>query len=308
MKHKAFTLVELLVVIAIIGILVGMLFPAIQAVREAARRTTCSNNMRQHVIATHNFEGVFKHFPPGGSRTGHGGYTWGTYILPYIEQENIHGEVLEECGDWGPDPNGRVGSIFCNGYWAGNWTIPGPENHVIPVFICPTDTLPVIRPSVSVDWQCGKSNYAGCLGGGHNANDGIYNRFMTSIRRFASVKDGTSNTIMYGEVGGPFPGAPNGENPTFPLWAGSPKKGGSNSLSHFANLREAWYGVPINLSSGGGPTGDPDDWNTGFGSAHPAGCNFSYADGSVQFISDSVDLDVYSNIGAMNDGNVDVNF
>lgn len=107
--HRGFTLVELLVVIAIIGILVGMLLPAVQQVREAARRTSCSNNMRQLGLALQNFEGTFKHFPPGYSSTptrdgtvpsgvfidsqtwdAAPGWGWGAWLLPFIEGDNIH--------------------------------------------------------------------------------------------------------------------------------------------------------------------------------------------------------------------------
>lgn len=317
--RSAFTLVELLVVIAIIGILIGMLLPAVQQVREAARRTQCMNNLRQQGLALHNFESSYMHFPPGGSRSGqfqggHGGYTWGYFILPYIEQNNLHGQIRELSGNFPPDPTGGRGSIFCRAHISAGYDIP-PERQVLPVFICPTDALPDVRPSQHEDWMCGKSNYAGNIGSGHNAGspyrrgDGFFFRFLESVYEFGSVNDGTSNTIALGEVSGDTTGnAPGGENPTYPLWVGSPKRGGSNSLSHYANLREAWANVPINLFNGGGPAGDPDLWDRGFGSQHTGGASFVFVDGSTHFLPDGVDLTVYENLGLKADGRVEHDF
>ena len=103
-RRSAFTLVELLVVIAIIGVLVALLLPAVQAAREAARRSSCTNNMKQLGIALHNFHDTFNRFPPGGARdqqpfgthaTGGGwGSSWKVYILPYIEQNAIYDKWL----------------------------------------------------------------------------------------------------------------------------------------------------------------------------------------------------------------------
>ena len=112
-KRRAFTLVELLVVIAIIGILIGMLLPAVQAVREAARRTQCLNKSKQQALAMHNYESAFMHLPPAWNGTGNDlafngdsgefitpfvtnglkqSYGWQTFILPFMEQEAIHAQ------------------------------------------------------------------------------------------------------------------------------------------------------------------------------------------------------------------------
>ncbi|MFK7770365.1 MAG: DUF1559 domain-containing protein [Mariniblastus sp.] len=317
--RTAFTLVELLVVIAIIGILIGMLLPAVQQVREAARRTACANNLKQLALSLHNFETGFKNFPPGGSRSGltqggHGGYTWGYFLLPFLEQNNLQNQIAEIAGRFAPSPTGKRGSIFCRAH-VDPTTGLAPEGRVLPVFICPADTLPDIRPSAFPDWRCAKSNYAGNIGSGHNAGggyqrgDGFFYRFLESINGFANVTDGTSNTIAFGEVGGSSNGsAPGGENPTYPLWAGSPKRGGSNSLSHYANLREAWRNVPINLFNGGGPAANPDLWDRGFGSQHPGGASFAFVDGSVHFIAESVDLETYENLGLRADGRAGTDF
>ncbi len=119
--RNGFTLVELLVVIAIIGILIGMLLPAVQQVREAARRTACANNMRQLGLALHNFESAFGHFPPGFTSTptsdgtvptgqyidpvtwnASPGWGWGTHLLPFIESQNVYDQIDVQAAIWAP--------------------------------------------------------------------------------------------------------------------------------------------------------------------------------------------------------------
>ncbi|TWT38997.1 DUF1559 domain-containing protein [Blastopirellula retiformator] len=303
--RHGFTLVELLVVIAIIGVLIALLLPAVQQAREAARRMQCANNLKQIGLGLHNFHDTYNHMPPGGSRSAHGGYTWGAFILPFVEQTNVWDAILDEAGNYPPDPTGKSGSIYCGCHEYGVWTTPGPESTVLEMYVCPTDTLAELRDSTDQGFRCGKSNYAGSMGWGHSYGNGFFNRFISSITRFADVTDGLSNTIAIGEVGAGRGGsAPSPENPTYTGWAGSPKGGSGTSLTHWGPLREAWHGTPINLFNGGGPLQDPNAWEKGFGSLHPGGAQFLLADGSVHFLAETISLETYDNLGQRNDGNV----
>ena len=227
-----FTLVELLVVIAIIGILIGMLLPAVQQVREAARRTACANNIRQCALASLNFESAQMRFPPGmnfrgphsNSRTGDpvtprpGNSTrainiaWSMYILPFMEQNNLYNDFKSGTKNWDDDFRTLVGSD--GGLLVSN---------VIPFFICPSDVSPAgdfnmyyTHEDVVDTGLNAKSNYVACMGasdgGFSNSNIvslnspanptadaewGIYG--YNSKTTFSEIRDGSSNVIAMGE-------------------------------------------------------------------------------------------------------------
>ena len=206
-SHRGFTLVELLVVIAIIGILVGLLLPAVQAAREAARRMQCMNNLKQFGLALHNYESTYKCFPAGtlaflnngtpvpqgGSEPGRtavtGGWGWGTFILPFMEQAPLYEQLA---------PNGP------------NFpATPTPLTRtILSVFQCPTEaagdlhTATALGGNGSSDGHA-RSSYAAVCGAGNGAN---YNQAQLAEHRgifgyntrtrIASVTDGTSNTLM----------------------------------------------------------------------------------------------------------------
>ncbi len=213
--RKGFTLVELLVVIAIIGILVGLLLPAVQAAREAARRMSCSNNMKQIGLAVHNYESTFKVAPRLATR---GRTNWGQdaswngfsphcQILPYIEQGNVYNQInFEDTLDndahyphyayrpptWNaagtkttPKP-GLAGALTCQ-------QLGGTK---VPAFLCPSDP-----PYVFADWTS-NNNYGfssgSCLGWNNEPTlNGFFRRFRYT--GFNDIIDGLSNTIMLGE-------------------------------------------------------------------------------------------------------------
>lgn len=184
-RQNGFTLVELLVVIAIIGILVGMLLPAVQQVREAARRTACANKIKQLGLALHNYESAFGHFPSGVVDDDddlkdaiHSGFV---YVLPYVEQQNLY-DLYDLTTDWKSMENIELAMTR------------------IDVFLCPSNESIVNQdgdvPGEPVDYAFNK----GSLSYLHNKGlrDGMFD--VNSKTTFASISDGASNTIMMGEA------------------------------------------------------------------------------------------------------------
>jgi prepilin-type N-terminal cleavage/methylation domain-containing protein len=307
--RRAFTLVELLVVIAIIGILIGMLLPAVQQVRAAARRTACQNNLKQIGLALHNFHDTFNHFPPTcSSRTTNDyGYGWGTYILPYLEQNNAY-DSINAALTLGLDPSGKNDADRVDA------TIVGGAGEIMPAYICPSDTLPNIKPNANPKYAEGKSNYLANLGHnypGYAANridiikpgGGFFERRHNIIRKMAEVYDGLSNTAMIGEAGGnPAGTIPEGDDSWFPVWAGD----GQGGYSDQATGRWMRSSNVVNLENGGGPAEVPKvrELNRGFGSLHVGGAQFVFGDGAVHLITETIDPNIYRYLGEIEDGNV----
>ncbi|HVA46573.1 MAG TPA: DUF1559 domain-containing protein [Pirellulales bacterium] len=196
-SRRAFTLVELLVVIAIIGILIALLLPAVQAAREAARRTQCVNNLKQLGVGLQNYHDVNNTFPFGKGGTGPCISPPGNCsrvsgfipLLPYIEQQALY-QMIESGGNGAP-PYGPVG-------WTGwkNWNVQ------VPSLLCPSDTRPVPGPGAvgnnNYAFSHGDSIYNNCF----NTNPISWNRGMFLWRntiKLAMVTDGTSNTIAMSE-------------------------------------------------------------------------------------------------------------
>ena len=268
--RKGFTLVELLVVIAIIGILVGLLLPAVQAAREAARRCSCSNNMSQLALAVHNHEfhterlpsGVLN--PTGPIRNEPIGQhvSWCIPILPYMEQS----------------PTFRNFDIKAGTYADVNLPV---RKQRIPTFQCPS------APDVMRPGSFAATSYAGCSNGTEapidSENNGVL--FLNSRLRFGDITDGTSQTILIGEVNSLGSGLG---------WV----SGTSSSLrttGAFEILPKTYSPPSATTASGSLTVG-------GFGSFHTGGASFAFADGSVQFISQTVDDSIYSYLGNRHDG------
>ena len=190
-SRNAFTLIELLVVIAIIGILVAMLFPAIQAVREAARRTSCLNKLKQMGVAALAYEGARQKMPPGVTNPEQA--MWSYFLLPYIEQNNLYGTI--ELGQPFAYASGTPNSIACASY--------------IDLFQCPSsgvvqhmDAQGVMQRvpctylacgTGLIDRESGPTPYVGWVD-----NDGLF--FENSEVRMQEIIDGTSQTIAFGEA------------------------------------------------------------------------------------------------------------
>lgn len=291
-NSNGFTLVELLVVIAIIGILIGMLLPAVQSVREAARRTQCANNMRQLGLACLNFESTYEFLPPGlntpiGTQTGMispnedlvvsglieqppfpGKFgSWLFWILPFMEQDNIRTEV--DC----------TVREFSNAI--GDDSIAA---QVIESYLCPSDFIPMRVISFG-NFRFGVNSYFGNAGTKswfwrEASQDGVL--YINSDTKLADIQDGTSNTILAGER---FSFEPEWEElPNHRGWAWS------NAFSSQDCLAGTVAPINFTLPMGTGP--DPefdilDPRLSSFGSGHPGGCNLVFCDGSVRFASES---------------------
>ena len=203
-RRRGFTLIELLVVIAIIAILVALLLPAVQQAREAARRSSCKNNLKQIGVALHNYHDTYSMLPPGYVRQhtdDNGNWGWGAFILPAMEQKNTF-ETADVAG-----PTSLSGAI-------GNGTMRAALQKGIANWRCPSDTGPELNNQRKINGQslatsnyvasnstkslC--NNYTGNAGG--NCNNGANGPFvMNRGTRFRDITDGTSNTIAVGERG-----------------------------------------------------------------------------------------------------------
>ncbi|APZ90873.1 DUF1559 domain-containing protein [Fuerstiella marisgermanici] len=213
-RRPAFTLIELLVVIAIIAILIALLLPAVQQAREAARRTQCKNNLKQLGLALHNYHDVHSRFPPtqimvhyagaGNTNPQPRNHTWIAMILPYLEQQSLYDSINFSAPMF--DPATSSFQTLPNGNPIVSQTIPALQ--------CPSD--PGFGGGTGISHDIAHTNYAGNMGwdwhyrGPHWASGPFQNG--TPGTRIAEFKDGTSNTIMVGEVSTsgfmPRPGAP----------------------------------------------------------------------------------------------------
>jgi prepilin-type N-terminal cleavage/methylation domain-containing protein/prepilin-type processing-associated H-X9-DG protein len=332
-SRSAFTLIELLVVIAIIAILIALLVPAVQKVREAAARMQCQNNLKQIGLGLHNFHDTYKKLPVGEYNDDNGQWGWTVFILPYIEQGALYSALTNAAspdrvylppgmgggpnsGNYGGSPNidnihganAAVGRCDVNTVIQVNGV--AAVNTVIPILICPSDILPNQRGN-----GYGKSNYLGNMGntalwgattfgcGGvlGNKNNGILlyanennNTYVTNL---SGISDGTSNTIMAGEVTQTTNvSSASNNNAQFPIWAGG-GGGGCNGTGGISSTLRVADGVnyPMNGTS-----------DNSFGSKHTGGANFVLGDGSVRFVTQTVDPNVYSAAASRN-GNEPLN-
>jgi prepilin-type N-terminal cleavage/methylation domain-containing protein len=279
--QRAFTLVELLVVIAIIGVLVALLLPAVQFARESARRTKCSNNLKQIVLGIHNYESTYGCFPSAYEAPNlDPGWGWGTKILPFVEQQNMYESLRSELVLFGagvvPPPPPAM---------------PTPETESkLVLFRCPTDPSPDKNPERLFH---GTSNYRAVVGPEpptlfYVDHDFGGCMFQNSRMRMSRITDGTSNTIVIGEC---ILDEKTGKRAA--LWAGM--TGVRNGSIWISDVMWSVDNVSANIN---GPAPQA------FSSRHPGGAFFAFGDGAVRFFKEHGDVNVVLWLAGREDGEV----
>jgi prepilin-type N-terminal cleavage/methylation domain-containing protein/prepilin-type processing-associated H-X9-DG protein len=273
--QQGFTLIELLVVIAIVSLLIGLLFPTVQKIRELAARTQCLNNLQQIGLALHNYHDANQGFPPGyratmpycdGATDTTPGWGWAAFTLPYLEQNNLFGQL--------------------------NFNQPVSNSSavqtIVKLYLCPSDPTPQTAFAVSdafgdILCKVTPASYAACCGGDESdvfAPTGLGVFYRNSRTRLTDITDGTSQTILVGDKAW--------SNAQI-TWAGAinnaiARRGPLNPCP--GNGAASWPAPALVLSHShlNNATTDTDGGLDDFSSKHTGGSNFLLADGSVHFI------------------------
>jgi prepilin-type N-terminal cleavage/methylation domain-containing protein/prepilin-type processing-associated H-X9-DG protein len=308
--RAAFTLVELLVVIAIIAVLIGLLVPAVQKIREAANRMQCANNLKQIGLGLQNYYDTKGSFPPAfvgnpgttpANNPAPAGWGWGTWILPYIEQEPLYNQINPTANAIPgalTDPAGTALGRLCQTR--------------ISTYICPSDLAPLLNDQRGFHAY---SSYA-AVGGSNPTSGNSLNQngvmYQASRIRFADITDGSSNTVVVGERA--YGKSSYYVSPTIiyygAIWTGVYAAGKDGST-----MWTLTGGSTYSPNRGNG-----DKWN--FSSRHPRGTQFVFADGSVRLVPDDLSLalpqgggggandpdDIIANLANRKDGNPKTTF
>lgn len=269
-RNSGFTLVELLVVIAIIGILMAMLLPAVQMVREAARRTSCANNIRQTGLALMNYESAFGELPPGWSSDAVDGLSgpgwgWSAKILPFMDGKNVADQIDFKLAITDPSHQEVIQSSLT-------------------VFQCSSDPAHLLVDLELKNLLVGRSNYSGVFGsidieGSELRGNGTF--YANSQTRLAEIRDGLSNTIIVGE---------RRNNPGTVSWVGY--------------IPEVDDPAARIVGAADHPPNHPDGHFEDFRSYHPGGINVVLGDGSTHFVASTIDEDVFQALATRDGGEV----
>ena len=307
-KLRGFTLVELLVVIAIIGILVGLLLPAVQAAREAARRMSCSNNLKQIGLAMHNYEGSHKKLPFGWNNHG---TLWSAMILPFIEQNNLYNTLsFNESINWDANNKNRAAcETVLSVYRCPSMPLPEHMNYNKISRRVPASYRVVGGALISSDDSSTRVGVSG-LSASQTTSfetrtlDGTF--YACSSTRFGDVSDGLSNTLFVGESHTDPAFSKDGQGMDF--WAiGSPQvdpcncKGGSGGTEASEAAGSMIVQINAQLRT---PAINGRLMEIAFGSYHTGGAMFLVGDGSVTFLPDSLDMKVYRALATRSGGEV----
>ena len=306
-SHSAFTLIELLVVIAIIAILIALLVPAVQKVREAAARSQCQNNLKQVGLALHAYHDVHKILPPGGKGpTTTDGVGFHVIILPYLEQGNLL-----------KDPTKFDLTRSWTSNTPANPTVMGGMMHRVSLWYCPSFDQEKGDYSISTSIKVYTTHYHGVMGAkgpgytfqgtstpssrGGFADNGVL--YRDSKVRLTDIRDGTSNTLMVGEMSwAPEKVAGGGWSHHRRGWAQGFDGTADASTAH--SCKNVNFGLNVR-----GYVASPvvEFFNdVSFGSIHAGsgGANFVFADGTVRFVHKNVDIAVYKATASRNNGEV----
>jgi prepilin-type N-terminal cleavage/methylation domain-containing protein/prepilin-type processing-associated H-X9-DG protein len=315
-----FTLIELLVVIAIIAILIALLVPAVQKVREAAARTRCTNNLKQLALAVVNYSDTNRALmPPGGYHNWDQRGTWLVFTLPYLEQTALYKQIETAAG----------GPIMTTPNSLGIANVKLGAGYLTSVKLsyarCPSDdTDPLAGTGTGSSYQgsmgpqcspgpclyepfaayCHQPAWGYTWSPDHGNTltiaelRGLFNRLGVQLKYPTHLTDGASNTIMIGET----------------ILGSNDHVAAGNWWDYNGGAAHAGTIVPVNHpikvgagwceNTGGGKRDVPHNWSTswGFRSRHPGGAAFAFADGSVQFLADSIDARTYNLLGCRDDG------
>ena len=319
-RHRAvgFTLIELLVVIAIIAILIGLLLPAVQKVREAAARAKCSNNLKQQILGMHNYASAIGHYPPAILNDAKNwydyfpGWGWGTVILPYVEQDPLYRQLNPDQQPLGSSFGAQISTI--------NNVVPTAAMKVpLSIYRCPSDSAPdlnTFRMDLS-DRQMALSKYRAVCGTdttpanptlGHPAGTFHANEDLNGIHwqnskvKFEAITDGTSNSVVVGEC--IFINQRDGTSTDGRKWAAV-----WTGMTGYYCSPDPAIGCGIRISDVMWHLDETTAKLNGtapqaFGSRHTGGAMFGFGDGSIRFFRSSSDPTVVKWLGNRMDGRV----